>query len=168
MGYKDLEKRKAYDKAYYEANKERHNARSKAYYEANKDSLIPQVRAWIEENKEHVAIMQRARELYKKYGLTLEDYDRMLVAQNGVCAVCRKPPLENKHLVVDYNHVEGYRKLPAEEKVKYIRGLLHSNCNSVLGYAGDDPDVLNAAATYLKKFIDITPSQTCGNPNPNR
>ena len=52
MAYKDLEKKKATQKAYYEANKERLNAQSKAHYEANKDKRNAQSKAWYEANKD--------------------------------------------------------------------------------------------------------------------
>ena len=37
MAYKDLEKKKAYDKAYFKANKDKILAQNKAWYEANKN-----------------------------------------------------------------------------------------------------------------------------------
>src|SRR3990167_10869346 len=34
---------------------------------------------------------RRKYHLKKTYGITLEQYERMLVEQNGVCAVCKQP-----------------------------------------------------------------------------
>lgn len=45
--------RKAYKKAWYEANKEHVKATKKAYYEANKEQEKANVKAWYEANKEH-------------------------------------------------------------------------------------------------------------------
>lgn len=65
---------------------------------------------------------------YKKYGMTLEDYDKMFVAQNGQCAICQKHQSELKHtLVVDHNHKTGK-----------IRGLLCNRCNTLLGHIEHD------------------------------
>ena len=46
------EKRAAYDKAYYEANKEKKAAYAKAYHEANKEKRAAYDKAWYEDNKE--------------------------------------------------------------------------------------------------------------------
>ena len=48
MPYKDPEKRKALDKAYYEANREKRRAWDKAYYEANREKI----KAYREANRE--------------------------------------------------------------------------------------------------------------------
>ena len=49
------EKANAYSKAYYEANREKLNASSKAYYEANREKLNASSRAYREVNKEKIA-----------------------------------------------------------------------------------------------------------------
>lgn len=41
--------------------------------------------------------------LIRTYGITLVDYNQMLVAQNGVCAICRRPP-RTRALNVDHDH----------------------------------------------------------------
>ncbi len=82
--------------------------------------------------------------LKSKYGLTLEEYDQMLIAQNGVCAICRGPEVAEdkngfvKRLSVDHNHKTGK-----------VRGLLCWKCNTMIGFAKDNPDVLAEATAYL-------------------
>ena len=71
------------------------------------------------------------------YGITLEEYKAMLKTQNGVCAVCKEPPI-SKALCVDHCHKTGK-----------IRGLLCSKCNSLIGFANEGAEVLNSAAVYL-------------------
>ena len=71
-----------------------------------------------------------------EYGISLLQYEAMLEAQNGVCAICKKT--EGKHLSVDHNHVTGE-----------IRGLLCSRCNLVIGRCNDDTKLLKAAILYL-------------------
>lgn len=76
--------------------------------------------------------------LRRHYGITAAQYDEMLTAQNGVCAICARPPL-NKPLNVDHDHKTGL-----------VRGLLCWNCNQrVLGAARDNAALLRAAADYL-------------------
>lgn len=68
------------------------------------------------------------------YGLDPADFDLMVAAQSGVCAICTQP----RELHVDHDHETGR-----------IRGLLCSNCNTALGLLGEDVDVLIAALAYL-------------------
>ena len=84
--------------------------------------------------KESVA--ERERHLVKKYGVTLVVYDAMLKAQNGCCAICGKT--QSKAFDVDHCHVTGK-----------VRGLLCSTCNRLIGYAKDDPRILQAALRYI-------------------
>ena len=52
MPCKDPEKLKAYNKAYYEANREKRKAWDKAYYEANREKLNAGDKAYREANRE--------------------------------------------------------------------------------------------------------------------
>jgi hypothetical protein len=55
MPHKDKEKKREYNKAYYEANKEAVVAYKKAYYEANKEAVAEYFKAYREANKEAIA-----------------------------------------------------------------------------------------------------------------
>lgn len=92
---------------------------------------------------------QRRRDLRLKFGITPEDYERMFAMQNGICAICGRPPNDSgaRHtatLMIDHDHKTGA-----------VRGLLHSGCNLILGYAKDDPAVLLSAIRYLARFSAI-------------
>lgn len=78
--------------------------------------------------------------LRRRYGLTLEQHDAMLAAQNGVCAICCRPEEHKKYtrLSVDHDHDTGK-----------VRGLLCRRCNSMLANSGDDPALLIRGAQYL-------------------
>lgn len=75
------------------------------------------------------------------YGITLADYDRMLLAQGGVCGnpACSRRPEEGQRLCIDHNHQTGV-----------IRGLLCNGCNTAAGLAQDHPEVLRGLADYLE------------------
>jgi hypothetical protein len=75
---------------------------------------------------------------FLKYGITYEDYDRMLLQQNGVCAICGTPPKKNR-LAVDHCH-----------KTKKVRGLLCFRCNYGLNWFQDNPERFTRASAYLK------------------
>lgn len=87
-----------------------------------------------------MAMSGRQTRLRQLYGMTLEDYDRMFVAQNGVCRICRKSCVVHRHLCVDHDHATGK-----------VRGLLCTRCNQGIGKLLDDPVLLRVAADYLEK-----------------
>lgn len=81
----------------------------------------------------------------RRYGITLEQYEQMLEAQGGVCAICGRPERSKvyKHgprsLAVDHGHETGR-----------IRGLLCFSCNTNLGKFDHDLDLLRSAIEYLE------------------
>lgn len=86
----------------------------------------------------------RDKELRRNFGITLEDYKRMLLEQNGVCAICLRPETSVRWgklqpLAVDHCHTTGK-----------VRALLCNNCNVGIGTFGDDPERLMRAAAYLQ------------------
>ena len=77
------------------------------------------------------------RERLRPYGLHVLDYYAMLKEQAGKCAACGEPGDE---LVVDHCHLTDI-----------VRGLIHSGCNSALGFAAESPHRLRALADYLER-----------------
>ena len=77
--------------------------------------------------------------LQKKYGITLDDYDRMLKKQHGGCAICGRKA-KNRRLDVDHSHRTGK-----------VRGILCHRCNRGLSWYNDSPALLRSAAKYLSK-----------------
>lgn len=75
------------------------------------------------------------------YGITSEDYQKMLVSQGGKCRICAREPNPGKHLHVDHNHT-----------TQKIRALLCGNCNRGLGIFKDDRYLLQRAIEYLSEF----------------
>lgn len=85
----------------------------------------------------------RARWIKWRYGITQADYDRMLAAQGGVCAICEcatnyslsgKP----RPLFIDHNHATGQ-----------VRGLLCNQCNLAIGAIDDDISHARRMIKYL-------------------
>lgn len=83
----------------------------------------------------------RERRLQKRYGIGIDDYERLLKVGNGRCWVCGKKPT-NRRLHVDHDH-----SLKGRESV---RGLLCWNCNSLLQRAKDNAAILRSAAEYIE------------------
>ena len=165
MPYVDPEKKRANAKAYYEANREERIAQQiardslrrpeiavykKAYRRANRDKIYAQQKAWRDLNPEMVAAQNRSfkqenpesyyKGQYKKFGITLGDYDRMLDEQQGVCAICQTECSTGNRLAVDHCHETGE-----------VRGLLCSNCNLGLGKLKDSVKSLQRAIDYLQR-----------------
>ncbi|MFB7027166.1 MULTISPECIES: endonuclease VII domain-containing protein [unclassified Streptomyces] len=101
----------------------------------------------------------RNARLQATYGLSAEDYKRLLEAQGGKCAICRETRKTN--LAVDHCH-----------KTEAVRGLLCARCNGQLLARGarDRPDVLRRAADYLEDYPAwkvLGPRYTHGKGNEN-
>lgn len=77
--------------------------------------------------------------LLATYGISSQDYERMLAAQGHVCAICKRDP-DRKRLAVDHCHTSGI-----------VRGILCSSCNYGIGVFSNRADWLAAAARYLRK-----------------
>ena len=71
--------------------------------------------------------------------LTWEEHEALLQTQRSLCALCNKP-LGETTPYPDHDHVTGK-----------VRGLVHSKCNSVIGFADDDPILLRQAADYVER-----------------
>jgi hypothetical protein len=85
------------------------------------------------------------------YGLTAEDYEALLFAQGGVCAICQVARGVSRRLSVDHDHkqavLDGHD--PDKGCKNCVRGLLCGSCNKMLGHLRDDPTAFERAATYL-------------------
>ena len=88
------------------------------------------------------ADMQRDAHLKRYYGMTLQEEQSLFESQGRACALCkcREVKGRNLHWCVDHDHQTGK-----------VRGVLRSNCNTMLGMGGDSPDTLEAGALYLRQ-----------------
>jgi hypothetical protein len=84
------------------------------------------------------------------FGITAERHAAMMAAQGGRCAVCRVRQEDRRlSFAVDHDH----RCCPGEKSCgECVRALICDGCNRGLGFLGDDPDRLRAAASYLESF----------------
>lgn len=82
---------------------------------------------------------------FKKYGVTEEEFEKIVEEQGGVCYLCKKPPSSTgqngKRLHVDHCHLSGKN-----------RRALCGRCNVGLGMFGDDSALLRLAADYVDEF----------------
>lgn len=81
----------------------------------------------------------RGNQIERTYGIGLDRYHDMYKKQQGLCAGCGLP-FNELTPYVDHDHTTGN-----------VRGLLHRNCNSVLGFVDDDAEILDRLAKYLRE-----------------
>ncbi len=88
------------------------------------------------------------RRTCERHGVTPEWYAETLAAQGGGCAVCGVPECATgRRFAIDHDH----RHCPGPKGcAECVRGLLCRSCNVGIGYLGDAPERLQAAADYLR------------------
>lgn len=104
-------------------------------------------RYYVQRNERRRGRIGRDAQLRQNFGITIEDYERMLQQQGGVCIICQDPErTRNKSLAVDHDR----RCCPGRKSCgKCLRGLLCQPCNQALGMFFDDVEVLERAIAYL-------------------
>lgn len=158
MGSKQCTKCKEI-KPFSEFGKDRNRGEHGLTYQC-KACRNPQAKKWRDENPEKVKLINkeskakrkeyydnperklkyRSLELKRAFGLTHEDYEKMLAEQNGVCKICKRyRTASNKnHMAIDHCHKTGK-----------IRGILCNWCNRGLGVFEDNLEFLENAKIYL-------------------
>ncbi|MGQ0432891.1 MAG: endonuclease VII domain-containing protein [Microthrixaceae bacterium] len=122
-------------------------------YAADPGKYIGMVRRWQGENPDRMRdyrrdgnarpeIKRKQRDMYyrRTYGISADEVDEMLEAQNGGCAICGEKPERLASMHVDHDHEHGH-----------LRGLLCLSCNRGLGQFRDDPAMLLRAIVYLRQ-----------------
>jgi hypothetical protein len=84
-------------------------------------------------------LRKRKNHVTDRYGITWDDYLRMLDEQGHRCAICKKHVSElTKRLHIDHDH-----------QTERIRGLLCFRCNGALERLESDPQWSEKALAYL-------------------
>ncbi len=93
------------------------------------------------EYREKYPDKRRHAKLFYYYGISIQEYRRLLESQGGGCAICGTPPKNGKWLCVDHDH-----------ETKKIRGLLCNRCNCGIGYFDNSTKLIHLARKYLKRY----------------
>jgi hypothetical protein len=110
----------------------------------NKEKKRKFHKKWI--NKESQKISSRKYHLKRNYGITVEEYNKILFDQNYCCALCRRNQTQFvRQLHVDHNHITGK-----------IRGLLCHHCNTGLSCLEHDKTFFEKAKEYLDRYNNLT------------
>jgi hypothetical protein len=136
--------------AWHKAHPEVRNKNNRAYYERNKARQRARSLEWSRRNPDKVFDTHMRR----TFGISASIYAEMLQAQDGRCAVCRRPETaidrrtgKVRRLHVDHNHA-----------TRRVRSLLCTRCNLAVGFLGEAPDVAEAVAAYLRAHEIVSPS----------
>lgn len=128
---KNKKHKKEYNKEYWQKNREQ----LKEYNQNNKEHKKEYNKKWRQDNKDS----NKEYRYKKRYNLTLEEIDQMLIAQDHKCCICGKILMEtNRH--IDHNCRTGK-----------VRGILCPKCNLGLGHFDDNPEFLRKATLYIEK-----------------
>ena len=129
--------------SFRKGSSDEHNGRCKmcmSLYNKEYNKINPQKKI---KNKLHPnsKTWHRKALLRQRYGLTIEQFEKILKQQGGRCAICHTDkPGSRGTWFIDHNH-----------ETKQIRGLLCLKCNTGLGYFNECTDILEAAIIYLKQ-----------------
>ena len=105
----------------------------------NKSYIRQKAKNWKLNNPEKMF----AIEIKRTYGISLDFYKNLLEKQNHCCAICfQKETSKNGRLFIDHDHSTGQ-----------VRGLLCLKCNTILGMARDNPQVLISCIKYLSENV---------------
>jgi hypothetical protein len=141
-----MRSRKEYDKKYFLKNREKLKEKCKKYYRNNleKARLYKQRKKLkkglpiISERKIKSSFIHR----FSINGIyfSKDEYNKLLLKQNSLCAICNQNCITGRKLAVDHNH-----------KTEKVRGLLCFKCNRAIGLFNDEPFLVKNAYNYLLK-----------------
>ena len=104
-------------------------------------------KSWLERNKENRPQICRNNKLRNFFGISPEDFQKLLEAQEYRCAICKERLGDNprdRHL--DHDHSSGW-----------IRGILCPGCNHGIGQFKEDIVRMQEAIEYL--VSNATPTE---------
>lgn len=124
--------------------------KQKEYSGKDRGAYLTRRRDYRNSRKDVINALQRpmgyVRHLKLQFGISIDQYEHMLIRQNSKCAICEMPETKAdkrygkvRRLSVDHNHTSGE-----------IRGLLCFECNTALGKFKDNTALLRRAACYLE------------------
>lgn len=102
----------------------------------------------IKEKSYYYADKSKSRKRIRKYlyGVSNEEFIGMYNNQNKKCKIC------SMDLELEYGRLKNTCHIDHDHNTGKVRSLLCLQCNSLLGMARDNKEILLRAAIYLKGF----------------
>lgn len=99
---------------------------------------------YLREHRKVYPLDWKNAQLKASFGISLDEYVKLQMAQNGNCAICKQPETQMrggkiKMLAVDHCHTSGK-----------VRGLLCTDCNQAIGKMKENRSVFESAVSYLE------------------
>lgn len=88
---------------------------------------------------------RRDNHLWKRYRITIKDYEDMMESQGWKCPICDEHFDESSPPVIDHCHEVGNIK-------SGFRGILHTSCNSAVGMLKENPESAIRASNYIASW----------------
>lgn len=135
----------AYWREYRKNNRAKVQQIQRSYYERNRELVIQRAKLSVQRLRVSRPDFARRANLKRNYGMTLDDYQRMLDAQQGLCAICYERE------TVKGGRAGGVRPLAIDHdhQTNRVRGLLCQRCNVALGHIRDNVLILHSMIAYL-------------------
>ena len=147
-------RRREYNRTYYKAHREKMIEKSRQYRSIHRDKrneynrkyrmrhydkVVAANKLWRKQNPDKAKAIRR-KERLKRYGITQEEYNKILDRQDGKCAICRIQFGSTKRsFAVDHNH-----------ETNEVRGILCHRCNQAIGLLREDPAIIARAISYVQ------------------
>ena len=115
---------------------EKERLRGKARYAANREKHAEVCKEIYQRNKE----IRKQQHRKNTYGLSNDQYEKMITDQSNACGICNRVFDDTFPPFIDHNHSTGK-----------VRELLCRSCNSAIGYANEDTNILRRMIEYLNR-----------------
>lgn len=153
------EKVKARVRKYAKRKREERVQYNREWRAKNKKYVKEYLQKWRSEHKEQIKIYSsrslkrmrekcpdklRSQQLKWRYGITLEEKNKIISSQGNRCPICQdefSSKSSSKMACIGHCHQSGE-----------IRGVLCRNCNTILGYLRERIDSLERMISYLKRY----------------
>jgi len=119
---------------------EARRAYNRKWYAANRERVLAQRNTWAANNPEKRKQSCRAHSLKSNFGITIDQWEALFDSQSRVCAICGCAETVGNGWHTDHCH-----------KTQKIRAILCHLCNTGLGKFKDEPKLLRKAAEYVEK-----------------
>lgn len=157
----DLDRKREYNREYQirwrAANREKLREYNRRWRAANPDKANGKKRRWRDANREADLAKNRQRAHGQGIDAAVE---AMWQEQQGCCYLCGNL-LTRDQAVIEHDHA----CCPNGKSCRYCRrGLACQLCNSVIGFAHDDPDLLRKIAANLETVLQPVRDRIAGKP----
>ena len=148
---RDPDRRREYDREWKRLDRAKNPAKyaayKRGYYERNREAVLDSVSEYQADNGDAIREKKRAKyastspesrkrdQLKRLYNITLEQWNEMFKAQDGLCAIRREKSARH----VDHCH-----------STNKVRGLLCGTCNTGIGHLRESKAIMLSAISYLE------------------